>query len=80
MSFILTRHWGRHIPIPAYCLTLFQMYRDADIYGKGKWEGDNCPWWHFPEQYADRDDAVRIAKKEKEKDPSWVYHVEFYDR
>ena len=52
----------------------------ADIYGRGKWEGDNCPWWHFPEQYADRDDAVRIAKAEKEKDPSWVYHVEFYDR
>ena len=80
MSWVLTRTFGEYVPIPAYRLNFFQMYRDADIYGKGKWEGDNCPWWHFPEQYADRDDAVRIAKKEKEKDPSWVYHVEFYDR
>ena len=80
MSWVLTRTFGDSVPIPAYRFVFFQMYRDADIYGRGKWEGENCPWWHFPEQYADHDEAKRILKEEMEKDPSWSYSVDFYDR
>jgi len=80
MSFVLTRVWGRNTPIPAYTLHFVQKYRDADIHGRGKWEGDNCPWWHFPEQYEDYYDAKRKLKEEMEKDPSWDYSVDFYDR
>jgi hypothetical protein len=69
MSWILTRKKG----------DAFQMYRDADIYGRGKWEGNDCPWWHFPERYRRFDEAESIIKREQEKDPEWDYRVSYYE-
>ena len=56
-----------------------QMYRDADIYGRGKWEGNNCPWWHFPEQYASRREAEQLISQEQQRDPEWDYEISYYE-
>lgn len=69
MSWILTRKRNG----------VMQMYRDADIYGRGKWEGNDCPWWHFPERYRRFDEAESIIKREQEKDPEWDYKVSYYE-
>ena len=69
MSYIVTRTNG----------SVFQMYRDADIYGRGKWEGNDCPWWHLPEQYQTKMEAQAVADRSKTAEPDWMYEVSYYE-
>ena len=69
MSWILTREKDN----------IRQIYRDADIYGRGKWEGDDCPWWHFPEQYTSWTKALIRMSQESIQDPDWEYKISYYE-
>lgn len=66
MSWIIARRKGRD----------YQMYCDADIYGRGHFGGEELT--DLPVLYPNRREAYdHLRTLEKEKD--WLYEVEYYE-
>ena len=76
MSWVLVRRQGN----------LYEMYRDADIYGyNGKWLPNNCACnlkelaRYLPHQFGRKCEADIRLEEEQKKDPGWDYAVEYYE-
>ena len=58
-----------------------QMYRNPDIYGRGKFmSNEESKWYDLPVIYSQKRYAHSVMLSEQKKDPDWEYEVSFYDR
>lgn len=58
-----------------------ETYVDADIYGRGKWksDADRTSLFDLPVQYVNRYEAAAAVRRERNSDPDWQYHIEYYE-
>lgn len=82
MSWVLVRRYrSSYVPIPAYRVYIWQMYRNADLYGRnGKWKDNyESKVYDLPHQFRFHDDAEKQLKDKQKTDPDWDYSIEYYE-